>query len=416
MCLIISGDKKIPLNVNFIADVAKRNDDGYGMMWVANGMVHTEKSFEKDPQKILDAINAIYEYNPFIHFRMRTHGKVNIDNCHPYSCGHDIFLMHNGVLSHGNKADEDYSDTWHFIQDVIKPLFDSLKDPSEFLRTPAFNLLCKHYVGYNNRLVFLDKDGPALINHDTWVKVTNPWTGVKGLYVSNSYAWNESSFRDPNYQPIQRSRGTNGRWTKETGRTKGTKATTTDSSPCVQMYVSDRFKDKFDEYQHPFYLDDNWDVWEAKGRGFKRRQDLHWEDLSIIPLKGEPTSLREMVDETVVVTTPKDIIVHDHTPTKLEIPALVCAPPNLTEEQANLILQGDKSEQEEAQAVKQNTTVTSSTTTTETATPTITAEMYQQLLLNTYAKFSSWDLERRIQEDPEEAIGVFHSLLRSIQS
>ena len=56
------------------------------------------------------------------HLRMKTHGDINLDNCHPYEVlnqqehGIDLWLMHNGILSTGNASDETKSDTWHYIK------------------------------------------------------------------------------------------------------------------------------------------------------------------------------------------------------------------------------------------------------------------------------------------------------------
>jgi hypothetical protein len=75
---------------------------------------------------------------------MRTHGDIDLLNCHPYEIlnraehGLDLWLMHNGVLATGNRADITKSDTWHYIQDYLKPMLASNPD---FAFHPSFKAL-----------------------------------------------------------------------------------------------------------------------------------------------------------------------------------------------------------------------------------------------------------------------------------
>jgi len=36
-----------------------------------------------------------------IHYRMKTHGDIDMDNCHPSRVTDDIWMAHNGILSMG---------------------------------------------------------------------------------------------------------------------------------------------------------------------------------------------------------------------------------------------------------------------------------------------------------------------------
>jgi hypothetical protein len=433
MCLIVACDKEIPLNLEFIADVIKKNDDGFGMMWVQDGAIKTFKMLNPKPQEVFNKVQEVNQYEPYLHFRMRTHGNTDLNNCHPYDCGNSIYLMHNGVLSHGNNADKTLSDTWHFINDILKPLFAQCKNPHELLRSPVFNSIIKHYIGYSNRLVFMDRGGPALINHDTWVEVKNPWTGVKGLLVSNSYAWNEYGFRDPKAPSHstkggnkQLHRGKDGKWTKNT--------TQDNVSPC---YVSDRFSDKFEEYQDPYYLDEDWNVWEKKGRGFKRRFDLEWSDLSAFPppANGNTTSLRDVVDSAV---TPEMKCQPTTPPEQLNLPVLVTNGQYIPADKygaylkaaKDLVEQADKEEDEVATKVidMQTGEVLSETkhpneeeegdADTTVIDTTKQVQQYQEaylgVLLNTWKQYSLFDIDRRIAEQPEDAALVLKELLKGV--
>ncbi len=123
------------------------------------------------------------------HLRMRTHGDIDLLNCHPYEIlnkaqhGLDLWLMHNGVLSTGNKADTTKSDTWHYIQNYLKPMLSGNPD---FAFHPSFKALIEDHIGVSNKFVIMDNEGRQT--------VINEGSGVYwgGLWLSNTYAWSAS--------------------------------------------------------------------------------------------------------------------------------------------------------------------------------------------------------------------------------
>jgi hypothetical protein len=123
------------------------------------------------------------------HLRMRTHGDIDLLNCHPYEVlnkaqhGLDIWLMHNGILSTGNKADVTKSDTWHYINDYLKPM---LAGNPDFAFHPSFKALIEDHIGVSNKFVIMDNEGrQTVINQSSGVY----WGG---LWLSNTYAWTSS--------------------------------------------------------------------------------------------------------------------------------------------------------------------------------------------------------------------------------
>ncbi len=123
------------------------------------------------------------------HLRMRTHGDIDLLNCHPYEIlnrsehGLDLWLMHNGVLATGNRADITKSDTWHYIQDYLKPMLASNPD---FAFHPSFKALIEDHIGGSNKFVIMDNEGrQTVINQSSGVY----WGG---LWLSNTYAWTSS--------------------------------------------------------------------------------------------------------------------------------------------------------------------------------------------------------------------------------
>jgi hypothetical protein len=92
--------------------------------------------------------------------------------------------MHNGILSTGNKANPKMSDTWHYINDYLKPM---LAGNPDFAFHPAFKALIEDHIGDSNKFVLMDNEGrQVVINQSAGVY----WAGV---WLSNTYAWSASS-------------------------------------------------------------------------------------------------------------------------------------------------------------------------------------------------------------------------------
>jgi hypothetical protein len=165
-------------------------------MFSNNGDLVIKKIIPKNAQEFIQFYRAdIQGRDCAFHLRMRTHGAIDLLNCHPYEVlnraehGIDLWLMHNGILSTGNKADEKMSDTWHYINDYLKPM---LAGNPDFAFHPAFQALIADHIGSSNKFVLMDNEGRQV--------VINESAGVYwgGLWLSNTYAWDASSSASKN--------------------------------------------------------------------------------------------------------------------------------------------------------------------------------------------------------------------------
>jgi hypothetical protein len=187
MCLIIQKRAGDVIHPDWLADFHGRNHDGAGVMWFD----HTKNAVqvEKVCAPTLGAWLAFYAKHAawrdcVIHLRMRTHGEINELNTHPYYVAAGIWLMHNGVLRHGNAKDTSRSDTWHYIRDILRPKLS--KRPS-LMHSKKFQREIADDIGSNNRFVLLGLDGvPVVINRHSGVE----WNG---LWLSNTYAWSSGA-------------------------------------------------------------------------------------------------------------------------------------------------------------------------------------------------------------------------------
>lgn len=186
MCLIINKPKDVNFDADFIKGVYERNQDGIGIMYAENNSLYINRYLPKDyadVQKFWD--ENIAQRECVVHFRLKTHGHIDLRNCHPYQVisseeGYPLYLVHNGILSTGNSKDPQFSDTHWFIQDYLRPML--LKNP-EFFLTDAFAEIIGDFIGSGNKFILMDAYGnQVVINEDRGVQ-------HEGAWLSNTYAW-----------------------------------------------------------------------------------------------------------------------------------------------------------------------------------------------------------------------------------
>jgi predicted glutamine amidotransferase len=189
MCLIISKRADVKFSAEWLKDFYRRNRDGAGIMWQSKGVVEVEKITRPSEQEWIDFYREFAAGREcVIHLRMRTHGTISDENTHPYYVGHGIWLMHNGILKHGNVADTSRSDTYHFIKDFIRPALR--RDPKFLNRKDHIERLGRE-IGANNKFVFCGVHrNPVIVNKHAGVM-------RKGAWFSNTYAWTKHTHRVP---------------------------------------------------------------------------------------------------------------------------------------------------------------------------------------------------------------------------
>jgi len=186
MCLLVQQPKKTEFTEDFIKDVYSRNSDGFGVMYAEGGKVHVYKVLPTNADEMVDFYNQYAKGRDCIwHARMKTHGDIDFENCHPYRVTDDIWLAHNGVLSSGNAADHTKSDTWHFIKNVLKP---ALSHEPDLMLDPEWCRFIGNIIGGSNKFGLMRSDGEfSIINEKSGVNFVGAW-------LSNTYAWSPSRF------------------------------------------------------------------------------------------------------------------------------------------------------------------------------------------------------------------------------
>lgn len=186
MCLLLTHPATTAFDFDDITDFYSKNPDGIGAMWASNNVLYHKKALPKNAGKAWDFYNDyVVGKDAVMHFRMTTHGDTNHDNAHPFEVfgdgsPHPLFMAHNGILSTGNAKDKARSDTYHYIQDYLKPI---LADSPALIFEPAFKSLLGQAIGTGNKFIFMDYRGEiSIINEAQFVT-------YKGAKLSNTYAW-----------------------------------------------------------------------------------------------------------------------------------------------------------------------------------------------------------------------------------
>lgn len=159
MCILIykAADKEIPKET--LQQCWKINDDGAGFMYNHEDRLRVKKGFF-DFDKFYDSYSqSTAGKKAVIHFRIKTHGAIDMQNCHPFRVTDSLAFAHNGIISNIKTPNKDKSDTWHFNENVLKPLANITTD---FFGNSAITELLRGYIG-SSKLVFLDKENTVYI-------------------------------------------------------------------------------------------------------------------------------------------------------------------------------------------------------------------------------------------------------------
>lgn len=170
MCIAIYKPADIIINKETLSQCFKANPDGAGFLVSKDKKLILKKGFFT-----FDAFyKAWEEYSKdqaLIHFRIRTHGEVNTENCHPFMVNKSLGFIHNGIIS--NFGTDSISDTNHFNNAILQPLVN--KYGNQVLFEPSIKHLIESRIGYS-KLAFLDRHGNfKLFNEDKGVWDNQVW-------------------------------------------------------------------------------------------------------------------------------------------------------------------------------------------------------------------------------------------------
>lgn len=174
MCIAIYKDKDLTISKETLQQCFKSNPDGAGFMYAQDKELHIQKGFFTFDE-FYDAYQQHEKKRAVIHFRIKTHGKIDKANCHPFHIHKGLGFVHNGIIS--GFGNQEVSDTREFSEGILKPLVSKWGNLAIF--QPAIKSLVENRIGYS-KLIFLDRHGNA--------EIFNEKKGVwdNGIWYSNS--------------------------------------------------------------------------------------------------------------------------------------------------------------------------------------------------------------------------------------
>ncbi len=165
MCLLIYRPPNGIMTKNVLRKGYSNNSDGAGYAYSYKGKLYSEKGFFSF-KKFWNAYRNIPKESPaLIHFRISSEGRINKENCHPFLIDKNHAFCHNGsVQAKIGEKSEDFSDTYLFNEQILKPIFsDPNNIDKKFWLSPAFKWLMEECIGSFNKMSILDNRGNCVI-------------------------------------------------------------------------------------------------------------------------------------------------------------------------------------------------------------------------------------------------------------
>src|SRR3990172_4138376 len=178
MCIAIYKPENQILSDETLKNCWDNNPDGAGFMYVENDILHVKKGY-LNYEEFYNAYKEKEQTTVVLHFRIGTHGEINKEMTHPFNVTNELAFVHNGIIS-GVSTSKEYSDTWHFIEEILKPI---LIRHNSIIKLKAFQKLINDFIGWS-KLIFMDNKGQCLIFNSEKGEEDKK-TGI--WYSNNSY-------------------------------------------------------------------------------------------------------------------------------------------------------------------------------------------------------------------------------------
>ena len=174
MCIAVYKPEGKIISQETLKECYTSNPDGAGFMYAEDKKLHIQKGFFSF-ESFYKAYKVHEHKQAVLHFRIKTHGKIDTTNCHPFAVNNSLGFVHNGVIS--GFGDTDHSDTIGFNHGVLQPLVNKWGNLALF-QDPMKDLI-ESRIGYS-KLIFLDRHG----NHNILNEAKGTWDD--GVWYSNT--------------------------------------------------------------------------------------------------------------------------------------------------------------------------------------------------------------------------------------
>lgn len=241
MCIIVLDKVGGKITEEQIRNMYTRNSDGFGIVPLEGQRRPHKIGNPSSADEIVD-MWKVFAGKPYaMHLRLKTHGDIDVENCHPYALfeGENEWLFHNGVMaSVVPTVDKKMSDTWHLAQFFINPMGPKI---FEYLKQEHFRECFGKMIGTTNKLLFVSQDEVALVNEksgtwrdsDLWLSNTFAVDTPHKTYDSTTY------YYSANYKhtPTKKETSASTPWKSRSGAAR--KVLTAPTNPFEKEYLLD---------------------------------------------------------------------------------------------------------------------------------------------------------------------------------
>jgi len=197
MCIAIYKPEGKIIPYNTLKECYDSNPDGAGFMYAEDKQLHIQKGFFSLKDFYKEYVKH-QDKKAVLHFRIKTHGKIDKTNCHPFAINNAVGFVHNGIIN--GFGDTDHSDTIGFNNKVLQPLVNKWGNLAIF-QDPLKDLI-EARIGYS-KLIFLDRHG----NHNIFNEHKGVWddevwysnTSYKP-YVAPVTTWKDTDYSYGNWR------------------------------------------------------------------------------------------------------------------------------------------------------------------------------------------------------------------------
>ena len=179
MCIAIAVHSGPMIDRGTLEKCWHHNPHGAGFSFVYEGRVRVLKGF-MDFESFEEAYRGwrLADVPHLIHFRIKTTGKVDKYNTHPFRISPHVSMIHNGTLDYYSRGSK--SDTNSFVTDFLRPITREMGD-GYLMEDAGLHAAIEAVMGFS-KLAFLDSESNILILNEK----SGEWDKDKRIWFSNS--------------------------------------------------------------------------------------------------------------------------------------------------------------------------------------------------------------------------------------
>lgn len=183
MCIIAIIPENNKIDKKTLETMGKNNSDGFGIAYIdkKDNKIKVHKTMDIN-NYIKEALKIQKEHSKtspiMIHCRIKTSGKRNIENCHPFKVNRNTVFAHNGIIDFVDDSNPEFSDTRMFNATYLKYMGDRWLDDKVMVNH------LENQLGTFNKLSFLTTS--KKLKNKYYILNENNGNWDNGIWYSNT--------------------------------------------------------------------------------------------------------------------------------------------------------------------------------------------------------------------------------------